>query len=131
MRREFSIYRTLKGLAKQRVSMILRPGNVWVIEYALPDTEENAENLRTCHMRGWVEVLENSVPTGKLTEAGDFQTGEIFSGQKTIYRLTDSGWHAIHRTHVQTLLGVTVGLLGVIVSINWGKSVAAGMGLIR
>lgn len=131
MRREYSIYQTLKGLAKQRVGMILNPGNTWVIEYALPDTERNQENLRTCHMRGWVDVLENSVPTGRVTKEGDLETRQVFSGRKPIYRLTDSGWNAIHRTHVQTLLGVIVALLGIVITINWGEAIAATMGLAR
>ena len=131
MRREYSIYRTLKGLSKQRVRAIFQPKNIWLIECALPDTAENNENLLTCRMRGWVEILENSVPKGQVTKDGTFETEEMFSGRAPIYKLTDSGWNAIHRTHVQALLGVIVALLGVAISVNWGKAIVATVGLIR
>jgi len=51
MKREYSIYRTLKLLARQRVGIVLQPGNVWVIEKAMPHTEQNNENTQTCLMR--------------------------------------------------------------------------------
>ena len=53
--KEFSIYTTLKTLARQRVAAILQPGNVWVIEKSIPNNDETEENLRTCYLRGWVE----------------------------------------------------------------------------
>ena len=52
MKREYSIYKTLKLLARQRVALVLQPENVWVIEKAMPDTETNRENVQTCLMRG-------------------------------------------------------------------------------
>ncbi|MBU1424690.1 MAG: hypothetical protein KKH12_02130 [Gammaproteobacteria bacterium] len=111
MRREYSIYKTLKQLAKQRVALVLQPGNVWVIERAIPDTEENNENIQTCLMRGWVEILHESIPNGRVWGDG-LPTKQIFEGTADVYRLTDSGWNAIHRTHVITLLGVIAALLG-------------------
>ncbi len=113
MKREYSIHKTLKLLSKQRVSMVLKPGNVWVIEKALPDTELHEENLQTCLMRGWVEVLHDSVPTRKLGTGGSLPKGQIFQSDKPIYRLTDSGWSAIHRSHVTTILSIIVALVGI------------------
>lgn len=117
MKSEFSVYRTLKALSKQRVALILQPGNVWVIERALPEDEETETNLRTCHLRGWVEPLENAIPQGRLTEDGRLPSGDVFSKCGPLYRLTDSGWDAIQRTHVITLLGILVSLLGVGVAV--------------
>ena len=113
MIREYTIYKTLKLLAKQRVALILQPGNVWVIEKALPETEQNLENIQTCMMRGWVEILHESVRSGKLKPDGKFPDGNLFQNEKPIYKLTDSGWNAIHRTHVMGLLGIIISLLGV------------------
>ncbi|HOY70646.1 MAG TPA: hypothetical protein PL131_08705 [Methylotenera sp.] len=110
MQREYSTYKTLKFLSKQRVAIVLQPGNVWVIEKAMPDTEQNNENIQTCLMRGWVEVLHESVPTEKI----DLSIGKIpeltQNNKKNIYRLTDSGWNAIHRTHITTLLGIIIAI---------------------
>jgi len=111
MRREYSIYRTLKALSKQRVALIVRPGNVWVIEKAQPDLEEKEENLRTCHLRGWVEPIKNAIPKGNLNPDGSLPSGELFTEQAPLYRLTDSGWNAIHRTNVIALLGIIISLL--------------------
>ena len=47
MKREFSIYQTLKAVSKQRVALILQPGNVWVIERAIPDDEVTEANYAT------------------------------------------------------------------------------------
>ena len=117
MKRELSIYRTLKKLSKQRVALILQPGNVWVIEKAIPDNDETEENLITCHLRGWVEPIKNAIPKGKLLKDGSLPEGNVFSKQGPIYRLTDSGWGAIHRTYVIALLGLVVSLLALGISV--------------
>lgn len=117
MKREYSIYRTLKALSKQRVALILQPGNVWVIEKAIPNSETKEENLRTCHLRGWVEPIENAIPKGKLAPDGSLPSDDIFTEQAPLYRLTDSGWNAIHRTHVITLLSIILSLIAVGVAV--------------
>ena len=117
MRWDFSIYRTLKAVSKQRVALILQPGNCWVVERAVPDNDETEANLRTCHLRGWVEPLVNSIPKGKLTDEGQLPEGNMFTQNGPVYRLTDSGWNAIHRTHVMALLGMIVSLIAVGVGI--------------
>ncbi len=122
MTREYSIYKTLKALSKQRVGLILNPGNVWVIEKAISDSDENEKNLRTCHLRGWVEPLENSIPKGELTSDGNLPSGNIFTKQAPLYKLTDSGWNAIHRTHVITLLGIMLSFIAIGVAILSIKS---------
>jgi hypothetical protein len=115
MKREFSIHKTLKLLSKQRVAMVLQPGDVWVIEKSLPDTETHQENLQTCLMRGWVEILKDSIPTGKVGADGSLpQSGYKI---KHIYRLTDSGWNAIHRTHVLTVLSIIATLVGISIAL--------------
>lgn len=43
----WKIYRILRRLAKQRVRLVLQPGNVWVIEYAVPDDEETDALLKS------------------------------------------------------------------------------------
>jgi hypothetical protein len=53
---------------------VLQPGNVWVIEKAVPDNLETDADLKTCYMRGWVEPLENSVPKGRLKPDKPCQT---------------------------------------------------------
>ena len=117
MKRELSIYRTLKAVSRQRVALIFQPRNVWVIERAIPDDERTEENLRTCYLRGWVEPIENAIPKGKLTDDGNLPEGNQFPNYGPLYRLTDSGWNAIHRTHVIALLGVIVSLLAAAVGV--------------
>ena len=120
MIREYSIYKTLKKLSKQRVGMVLEPGNVWVIEKAMPRTEENNENLQTCLMRGWIEVLYESVPMGQVNDDGSIHSiyEQPVMSDETIYRLTDGGWNAIHRTHVITMLGAFATLLGIALTLG-------------
>ena len=119
-KREWSIYRTLKALSKQRVAIILQPGNVWVIEKAVRENEETAANLRTCHLRGWVEPIENAIPKGSLTPEGELPKGYIFSRIGPLYRLTDSGWAAIHRTHILLLASVFFALISLILALMIG-----------
>lgn len=117
MRREFAIYRTLKAVSRQRVALILQPGNFWVIEKAIPHDEETEANLRTCHLRGWVEPIENAIPRGNLTEDGRLPEGDLFSTVGPLYRLTESGWNAIHRTHVIALLGLIASLIAALLGV--------------
>lgn len=91
---------------------MLQTGDVWVIERVLPDTEEHAENLQTCLMRGWVEVLHESLPTGKLKADGTLPDGQMFENEKHLYRLTDSVWNAFYCTYQLSVLGIAVALIG-------------------
>ena len=112
MKREFEIYLTLRALSKQRVRGVLQPGNVWMIEKSPKEKYSKVENLHTCLMRGWIEPLFENMPHGEVEIDGRFTSEEIFTKKKTVYKLTDCGWNAIHRTHILTLLTLMVGPLG-------------------
>ena len=77
--------------------MILQPGNVRVIENALVDEEKVVAALQTCHLRGWVEPIEHAVPSGQVNADGSLPAGPIFTGEKTLYRITEGGWQVINR----------------------------------
>jgi len=121
LKRERFIRRVLKSISRQRVALILQPGNVFVIEKA-PVSEPGVEEaLRTCHMRGWVEPICNAIPKGKLTKDGSLPEGDLFTQMGPYYRLTEAGWSVIRRTHLwvlitcaiafATLIGTICGLL--------------------
>ena len=68
--REHRIRRTLRGLARQRVALILQPGNVFVVEKVLESADkDNVADLQTCLTRGWVEVMHDAIPRGRLAPA--------------------------------------------------------------
>lgn len=115
--KELLVRGALKRLARQRVALVLQPGNVWVIENAVPDNEETDAALKTCFMRGWVEPLENSVPKGSLTADGKLPNGIHFDKCGPLWKLTDSGWSAINRVHEWTLIGILLTALGVLVTV--------------
>ena len=97
---EFRIRRVLRRLARQRVAMILQPGNAWVIEYALDHDHETEAALRTCHMRGWIDIMHNAVPSANLTPDGLLQDKLNPKQVETMYRLTEAGWSVINRTQL-------------------------------
>ncbi|WP_328187544.1 hypothetical protein [Marinobacter sp. OP 3.4] len=110
------IYRLLRRLARQRVGMVLQPGNYWVIEYAVEDNEETDVLLKTCYMRGWVEPLQNSVPKGRLQADGSSPNGPMFDSAGPIWKLTDTGWSVIQRRHELGILALFVAITGVVVA---------------
>lgn len=114
----WKIYRVLRKLSRQRVGMVLQPGNVWVIEYAVKDTEENRALLHTCQLRGWVEVLHESIPSGQLNEDGSFSKDGPFNSESPIWRLTDGGWSVIQRRHQLTLLSVFLAVIAIIITVK-------------
>jgi hypothetical protein len=114
-RRERFIRKTLRRLSRQRVVLILQPGNVWVVEKAVSEGEgqEVVAALRTCNLRGWVEIQSNAVPHA---EPKNFQ----IVGVAPIYKLTEAGWNVIHRSHewvVATFVVVAITLIATILSI--------------
>lgn len=117
--RERFIKRTLRRLARQRVATVLQPGNVWLIEKAVEDSERTDAALKTCYMRGWVEPLtHDAIPKGQLTPDGHIPAGGPFQGRTgVIYRLTDAGWSVINRAQLWTLVSVAVGVIAVLVAI--------------
>jgi hypothetical protein len=54
---ERTVHRTLHKLAKQRIRMVLQPGDYWVIDRAIIHDEDTPAVLLTCQMRGWVEPV--------------------------------------------------------------------------
>lgn len=117
MYREREIRRILRKLSRQRVALILQPGDVWVIEKALRINADTDAHLKTCYMRGWVEPLAHAIPTGKLTAKGELPQGEMFTGTAPMYRLTDSGWFVINRSQKFTLITMFIALLTLIVTV--------------
>jgi len=65
-----NVHRTLRKLAKQRVRLILQPGDYWVIDSAIPQDDDAQAALLTCQMRGWIEPLHHAVPSAQLTKEG-------------------------------------------------------------
>jgi len=120
--RERFIRKTLRRLSQQRVALILQLGNIWVIEKAVSEdeSEEVVAALRTCNLRGWVEILSDAVPRGKLTPEGKLPEGLPMSGVAPIYKLTEAGWNVIHRSHqwvVVTFVVVAITLIATILGI--------------
>lgn len=99
LRRERRIRLTLRSVARQRLGVILQPGNVWVIENAIKRTDETEEDLSTCLLRGWVEVLHHAIPHCGLGPDGKLPWGTGAAQTATVYRLTEGGWNAINRSH--------------------------------
>jgi hypothetical protein len=115
-RRERIIHRTLRSLARQQVAKILQPGDVWVVER--PVSEENpdvAAALRTCHMRGWVEVVDEAVPRASLTMEGALPQG--LSRTAPVYRLTEGGWNVINRIYTWVIAAVVLSFASFVASI--------------
>jgi|ERR1700733_1695920 len=113
---ERAIRKTLRKLAKQRVGLVLQPGNCWVIEFAVEDTKETDVALKTCHMRGWVEPLTHAIPSAALPHDGKLLPNleDNFTKLQTLYRLTDSGWAVIHHVQGWLVTSVILALLAVI-----------------
>jgi hypothetical protein len=114
------IRKTLRRLAKQRVAMILQPGNAWVIEQAVSDGEspDISAALRTCHLRGWVTPEMNAVPETSIGPNGELLKNT--QGIAPIYRLTEAGWSVIHRSQawvISTFIVATASLIATIISL--------------
>lgn len=112
----WKIYQTLKRVSKQRCALILQPVNVWVIERALSHDESTEVMLRTCYMRGWVEPLVESIPTGELTDDHQLPPNGM-DNENNIWKLTDSGWNSINRTYQLTILSLSASCIGLLVAI--------------
>src|SRR4030042_159130 len=120
-KRERKIRFVLRGLARQRVVGVFQPGNVLVIELS-PVVDEKVEAaLETCKLRGWVEIIEKAMPKGRLTPNGKLPPGNLYDRVEPVYRLTESGWNVINRTHtwlvvtcivaVATLIATMIGII--------------------
>ena len=116
-KRERQIRRVLSGLARQRVALVLQPSRLWVIEKALQRNDDVEALLMTCLIRGWIEPLQENMPTGSLTDDLKLPTGPMFTRQETLFRLTEGGWAALNRAHAWTAAGVLVAVVALIFSI--------------
>ena len=94
---EATIKSVLHALARQRVRLVLRPGNYWVVDLAPPRTEEFNSAVATAFMRGWVAPLANAVPSGYLGPNGELPPS--LPDNESVYQLTSAGWDVIHGTH--------------------------------
>lgn len=115
---ERQIRKTLRGIARQRVALIVKPGDVWVIERALERNEEVEAGLATCIMRGWVEPLFEDLPTNSLLSDGNIPPGPVFTRTENHFRLTEGGWAAINRAHAWNLVGVLLGVASLIATFS-------------
>lgn len=113
--RERAIRKTLRKLSRQRVALILQPGDVWVVENAIGHDDDTEAALRTCHLRGWVEPVADAVPMGDLTPEGQLPPGSLTT--RPCYRLTEGGWAALNRAHSWVVAGCLVAVTALIASI--------------
>jgi hypothetical protein len=104
---------------------VLHPGTFWVIEKALAHDDDTEAALQTCRIRGWVDVLEDAIPNADVPP--DMNPASIqWNRVLPIYKLTDAGWNAIHRTQGWVVGTFVVALVSLVVS-----SIAFGVGEIR
>ncbi|HZW13800.1 MAG TPA: hypothetical protein VFF81_11485 [Noviherbaspirillum sp.] len=117
-KRERAIKKTLRALSRQRVALIGQPGNVLVIERGLPDADSIDEHLHTCLLRGWIEVLHEAIPQGRLSFNHDnAPTTQGFTHAKPIYRLTEGGWAVLNRSHAWVLATFVVSVASLMASV--------------
>jgi len=116
-RRERQIRRVIRMLSRQRVAMVLQPGNVLVIENS-PTLPYQEEALRTCLLRGWVQVLHDSVPHAALPADMRLPNGlPPLSSERTIYRLTEAGWQVINRTQAWVVATFAVAFASLVATV--------------
>ena len=113
--RAFAPVTILRQLAKQRVGIILQPGDVLVIERAVPHDEDSIAALHSCYLRGWAEPVGNAVPAGEIDAQGNLPPGNTpFTYHSQMYRLTDSGWSVVNRAQMWTLMTVFIGIISIL-----------------
>lgn len=120
--RERRIRRTLAHLARQRIALRLphpQPGqnDIWVIEQTPSRTDEVRNDLLTCLLRGWVEVIDDSVPSSQLGADGSLPKGFSPEAREPIYRLTEGGWGVVRSTHALAWWGMVVAIISLVVAI--------------
>lgn len=115
---EPKVRKTLRQLARQRIRMVLRPGNYWVIERAIARDDDTDAALLTCYMRGWIEPLEHAVPSSKLTNDGKLPPNFQFDRLETLYRLTSAGWSVIQRSNTIAVCALFISVLSFALSVG-------------
>jgi hypothetical protein len=117
-RRERRIRSVLRKIARQRIALILQPGNVLVMELALQRNDDVEADLQTCLMRGWVEILHPSLPTGEITDDLRLPDGDMFTSRQTHYRLTEAGWAALNRDQAWKLVNTLIASASLLTALN-------------
>lgn len=103
-KREREVLQVLRGLSRQRVWVIFGPERKWMIENAVKRDDDTDAALATAIMRGWIEPLQHSISwhdTDYVMASKDLAGGDR---NEQLYRLTESGWAALNRSHVWTLV---------------------------
>ena len=116
LRRERQVRRALKAIARQRVALVLQPGNVQVVERSPPEEEWFEIGVRTAQIRGWVEVLHENLPTGSVQMKGKVPQLPDSMTPQTHYKLTEGGWAVLNRSHAWVLATFLVSTIGLAVS---------------
>lgn len=114
---ERQIRRALRAIARQRVALVLQPGNVQVVERSPPREEWFEVGVRTGLIRGWVEVLYDGLPTGMVVMAGNTPKFPGEMTPETHYRLTEGGWAVLNRDHAWVLATFVVSATGLAVAV--------------
>ena len=114
--RERHIRLALKAIARQRVALVLQPGNVQVVERSPPHEEWFEVGARTCLIRGWVEVLHENLPTGQLKFNKNTPNFPDQMYPATHYKLTEGGWAVLNRSQSWVLATFMVSTISLIVS---------------
>ena len=116
LRRERQVRRALKAIARQRVALVLQPGNVQVVERSPPEEEWFEIGVRTAQIRGWVEVLHENLPTGSVQMKSKVPQLPDRMTPQTHYKLTEGGWAVLNRSHAWVLATFLVSSIGLAVS---------------
>jgi hypothetical protein len=112
-----TVDRTLRKLAKQRVRLVLQPGDYWVIDSTIPQDDDNQAALLTCQMRGWIEPLHHAVPSTQLTPDGALPPNMNSTKMLTLYRLTSAGWSIIHRSDLIAICALLISVMSLALAI--------------
>lgn len=114
--RERQVRRTLKAIARQRVALVLQPGNISVIELSPPREEWFELGVRTAQIRGWVDILHENLPTGTVGFSENTPQFPKHMAPETHYRLTEGGWAVLNRSQAWVLATFLVSSLALLVS---------------
>lgn len=104
-------------IAKQRVALVLIPGDIWVIENSLIIDNNFEAEVATCLMRGWIDILEKSIRFGQLTKNGKLPNkslDKLFNETGNIYRITESGWAVINRQKTILIVALLIAFMTLI-----------------
>lgn len=115
-RRERRVRHALRAIARQRVALVLQPGNVQVVERSPPKEEWFELGVRTAQIRGWVEILHENLPTGAVQMKGNTPQLPSNMTPETHYKLTEGGWSVLNRSHAWVLATFIVSTVGLAVS---------------